>query len=351
MLWVETIPRPRLRPYELSLRKSRSALALPGCSAAFVVAAASASTGAAPPRGWITLPAAGWPSGWAIWGGATLRGLALVLIVLALAGPRWPDLKTRIPTEGIAIMMVLDVSGSMSQNDFEWQGTTRTRLEAAKDAFRLFVNGGTDNGTTFDGRPTDLVGLVAFASRPERVCPPTLSHSVILKLLHAQEAVTVPTEDDTNMSDALVVALGRLERVNAKQKVIVLLSDGDYTPGEKHTISGWTPGGVARIAAEQKVRIYTIDADRTPEDARTERRKAIETMKELAETTGGQYFPAADSEGMLAAYQSIDKLEKTDITSFHYRRYHEAFPWLGAGAFGLLCLTLALEMTAWRKLP
>ncbi len=297
---------------------------------------------------------AGLPSGRARiarWGGAVLRSLALLLLAVALAGPRWPDLRTRIETEGVAVMMVVDVSGSMGTEDFDWDGDTITRLGAAKRAFALFVKGGDAGGLRFDGRPSDLVGVVAFATRPEAVCPPTLSHSVVLKLLEKQEPVNIATEADTNLSDALVVALVRLRNTPARRKVLVLLSDGDYTPGQSNTRSGWKPEEVARIAAEMQVPIYCIDADRRPALTTTERRAAIETQQNLAATTGGHYFPAGDTRGLLTAYQSIDRLEKSDITSYRYRRYHEAYPWLGGAAFLLLVLASVLEMTVWRKLP
>jgi Ca-activated chloride channel family protein len=298
---------------------------------------------------------AGLPSGRAQiarWGGAGLRGLSLVLLAVALAGPRWPDLRTRIDTEGIAVMMVVDVSGSMGTADFNWDGEKIARLDAAKRAFALFVKGGPSNGgADFAGRPTDLVGIVAFASRPEAVCPPTLSHSVVLKMLEKQEPVNVATEADTNLSDALVVALVRLKNTPAQRKVIVLLSDGDYSRGESNMRSGWKPEEVALIAAEMKVPIYCIDADCRPANTTTERREAIETQQTLAGSTGGRYFPAGDTPGLLAAYQSIDRLEKSDITSYQYRRYYEAYPWLAGAAFALLALVSMLEMTIWRKLP
>ena len=287
------------------------------------------------------------------WGGAGLRGLALLLVAIALAGPRWPDLSTRIETEGVAVMMVVDVSGSMASADFKWDGEDIARIEAARRAFTLFVKGGPgEGGASFDGRPTDLIGLVAFASRPEAVCPPTLSHSVVLKLLERQDPEENQRKGEgfTNMSDALVVALVRLNGTPAQRKVIVLLTDGDYSRGKSNTRSGWKPVEVAEIAAEMKVPIYCIDADTSP-DTTTERRDAMQTQKDLAATTGGQYFPAGATSGILAAYQAIDRLEKSDITSYRFRRYQEAYPWLGGSAFLLLVLVAVLELTVWRKLP
>jgi Ca-activated chloride channel family protein len=292
-------------------------------------------------------------AGIARWGGALLRALALLVLAIALAGPRWPDLKTRIETEGVAIMMVVDASGSMATTDFKWEGEDIARIEAARRAFALFVNGGPgEGGVNLDGRPTDLIGLVAFASRPDAVCPPTLSHSVVMKLLEKQDPEENHRKGEgfTNMSDALVVALVRLHLTPARRKVIVLLTDGDYSRGKSNTRSGWKPVAVARIAAQMNVPVYCIDADTNP-DTTTERREAIQTQQDIAATSGGQYFRAGDTRGMLAAYQAIDKLEKSDITSYRYRRYFELYPWLGGSAFLLLVLTTVLELTVWRKLP
>ena len=286
------------------------------------------------------------------WGGVGLRALALLLLAVALAGPRWPDLRTRIETEGIAIMMVVDVSGSMGpdmtgKGDFKWDGEEITRFEAAKRAFTLFINGSPgDGGANFAGRPTDLVGLVTFASRPEAVCPPTLSHSVVLNLLEKQDPQLVESgEKDTNISDALVVALVRLKNTPARRKVIVLLSDGENNP--TLTRAGWNTEKVARIANELKMPIYYIDAEPQPDLLTPERSRLIEAAK----ATGGHYFPAADRKGLLTACESIDRFEKSDITSYRYRRYHEAYPWLGGTAFLLLVLVSVLDMTVWRRIP
>jgi Ca-activated chloride channel family protein len=283
--------------------------------------------------------------------GAALRCLALLLVIVALAGPRRPDLRTRLETEGVAIVMVLDVSDSMGGSDFIWDGEEITRLEAAKRAFTLFVQGGeAGHGVKFEGRPTDLIGFVAFATWPEKVCAPTMSHAVVLDLLRRQ-TIAKSGEADTHMSDALVVALVRLKNAPPKRKLLVLLSDGEYSPGQNHTHAGFTPEDVARIAAELDVHIYAIDADRRPENTTTTRKLSVDTMRSLARTTGGDYFSADDSAGLLKAYQAIDKLERDDIDTWHYRRYFEAYPWFAAAAFSVLILTAALESTIWRRLP
>jgi Ca-activated chloride channel family protein len=309
------------------------------------------------------------------WSGALLRGAGLVLLAVALAGPRWPDLRTRIDTEGIALVMLVDVSGSMAEPDFEWQGQPVSRLEAVKRVFRLFVEGengsdGTPDGKAprdFEGRATDLIGLVAFARRPETVCPLTLSHSALLRLLDREQPRGIPGESETNISDAVALGLHRLYHASPGRKVLVLLTDGEHNvPGPE---SGWTPRQVAQIAASLHVPIYAIDAgsdvpssresaDRnngSPGESaisRTEiRREAVKTLKNLAHISGGRYFKAGDTATLLKTCRAIDKLERSEIQSFQYRRYHEGYPWLGLGAFLLWSAALTLEMTVWRRIP
>ncbi len=315
----------------------------------------------------ISLPAG--RSRWARWGGALLRTLALLLVVLALAGPRWPDLRTRIDTEGIALVMLVDVSGSMAEPDFDWHGTGISRLEAVKRVFRLFVAGGAGSDVTadgadfpaFEGRPTDQVGLVAFATRPECVCPLTLSHSVLLRLLDAEQPRQVPGESETNLSDAVALGLHRLQSAGPRRKVLVLLTDGEHNVA--NPASGWTPRQAAQTAAGLEVPIYTLDAgtdkpaasepgatEGAPPTAAT-RAEAVHTLQELARISHGRYFAARDTAGLVAACRTIDRLERSEIPSFQYRRYHQAYPWLGLSAFLLFVLVLALELTVWRRAP
>jgi Ca-activated chloride channel family protein len=302
---------------------------------------------------------------WSRRGGLLLRGLALCLMALALAGPRWPDLRTRIQTEGVAIMMLVDVSGSMGTRDFDVQGEAISRLEAVQRVFRLFVQGGeAANGTRFEGRPTDLIGMVAFATRPEKTCPLTLSHSALLHLLDEQKPLTEPDRSWTNLSDALVQGLERLQRSPAKRKVIVLLTDGIHNV--QPPPSRWLPREAAVVAASLDVPIYVIDAGPNGDGVEIEaprpagesasvaaarRAEAVHLMGELARISQGRYFAAGDTAALVDACRSIDRLERASIQSFQYRRYHEAYPWLALGAFACLALVLTLEMTLWRRIP
>lgn len=306
---------------------------------------------------------AGLPAGrsrLAFWGGTGLRVGSLLCLLAALAGPRWPDLRTRITTEGIAIVVVVDVSGSMATPDFDWQGQPLSRLNAVKKVFRLFVEGSTAEGGTLEGRPTDLIGLVVFGTRPDTVCPLTLSHSALLRLLDEQQPRTIPGESETNISDAIAVGLDRLKQseVGPRRKILILLSDGEHNVNPPP--SGWTPRQAAQIAASQGVPIYTIDAAGSglsaPEAGATlspaeVRAGAQRTLQSVAEISRGRYFKANDTAALVEVVRQIDRQERSAIESNQFRRYHEAYPWLGLASFVLFVLALALEMTIWRRIP
>lgn len=166
---------------------------------------------------------AGFPAGRArvaAVGSVALRVLALTAAAVASAGPRTPDLKTRVETPGVAIVLALDVSGSMDAPTFAWQpGETVSRREAARRAFHLFVAGGDGpNGVRFAGRSTergtDAVGLVTFANWPQPLCPPTVNYSVLLKILDEARPPSV-VDTGTNVGDAIAEAVIRLENVPA----------------------------------------------------------------------------------------------------------------------------------------
>lgn len=285
------------------------------------------------------------------------RAIALLLLVLALAGPRLPDQSTRIPVEGIAIAMLVDVSGSMAEQDFDWQGDSISRLEAVQKVFRLFVAGGeAPDGAQLEGRPGDMVALVAFATRPETVCPLTLSHGVLLRELDKQEPRAVPGESETNISDAIIEGLVRLRNGGPKRKVLVLLSDGEHNVPNAR--SGYTPRQAAQIAGSLGIPIYTIDAGsglastlEAPRAGSLTREAGLRTLQEVAKITGGQCFQAHDTATLLDVCRHIDRLERERVESYHYRLYRDLFPWLGLVAFVLLLLVALLEMTLWQRIP
>jgi len=296
------------------------------------------------------------------WGGTALRFLALLSLVIAAAGPRWPDLKTRITAEGIAIVMVVDVSKSMGTRDFDWHGKPIARLDAVKKVFHLFVKGSKDSPEPADvqleGRPTDEIGLVVFGTHPDTACPLTLSHSSLLRLASAQKFRTQPGESETNISDAIAEALHRLQPARSRRKVLILLSDGEHNVTLPD--SGWTPRQAAQVAAAQGVPIYTVDAagsgpsleeGEAKERSIEVRQSALQTLQSIAQMTGGQYFRADNTAALLEVYQQIDRKERSAIESYQYRRYQEGYPWLGLSAFVLLITAIVLDLTIWRRIP
>jgi Ca-activated chloride channel family protein len=288
---------------------------------------------------------------WVRRAGAAFRAAALVFLIVGLAGPRWPDPGTRIATEGIAIAMVVDVSGSMANQDYLWDKLPIGRLDAVKRAFRLLVEGGQEpGGRRLAGRPQDLISLVTYATRPETACPLTLNHAVLLQILDGQQPRTVSTEATTNTGDAIAWALAGLQRSGARRKVIILLTDGEHNvppPALK-------PRQAAQLAGNLSIPIYTIQAgnENGPDGKPSEEAlKARQTLEEIAKMTQAQYFQAADSDGLLDVCNKIDRLERQEIQSFQYRRYYEAFAWFGLASLLMWLAVFVLEATVWRVIP
>jgi Ca-activated chloride channel family protein len=292
----------------------------------------------------------------AVWGGAILRGLACLLLIIACAGPRRPDERTRLPAEAIAIAMVVDVSNSMSA-EVPWAAGEPpvTRLQAVQKAFKMFVFGGTaPDGTKFEPRPSDQIGLVAFAAIPEVACPLTLNHTSVLLKKVDELKPKGGIDAGTNIGDAIAAALIHLEATTgAKRKILIVLSDGEHTQSNDET---HTPRRAAQLAASMKYPIYTIDAggdlpataDIKEIQAREEGRQ---TLRDVAEMTGGKAFTATDGAAMLAAYKEIDALERAPIQTYQYRRYFEYYPWFAGAAVVLLLTIHLLDRTRWRVVP
>ncbi len=290
----------------------------------------------------------------AVWGGAALRGLALVCGVIAAAGPRTPDLKTRLPAEGIAIVLVLDVSGSMATADFGPASSPVSRLDAAKQSFHLFVAGGDgSDGSHFDGRPRDQVALVTFAAVPQTVCPLTLNHTVLLSVTDEQKPKD-GIDAGTNLGDALAEGVIRLEAAGPRRKVLILLSDGEHNIHRDGPDSPLKPRQAAQLAANLGIPVYAIDcggtptADAQPDDAK-QRADGRRVLESVAEMTGGKSFQATNADDLRAVYREIDAFERRPVESFRYRRYRDYAPWFAAATLALLTLVTALELTWWRR--
>lgn len=292
----------------------------------------------------------------ATWGPPLLRGSAVGLLLLAAANPRLPDLRTPIPVDGIAIVLALDVSGSMAE---KFGGPDdpdpTTRLDAAKNAFRLFVAGGDGDGIAFSGRPSDQLGLVTFANVVWPECPLTLEHDALIAVLE-QQKVKEGTEAGTNIGDAIAEAVIRLVGSSARKKVLVLLSDGEQTREGNGVNSPLKPRQAAQLAANLKMRIYAIDAGgvlppRATQKQIDDRREGQQSLASVAEMTEGRYFAANSAAELQQVCAEIDRLEREPVPGPRYRRYREYGGAFAAVGLAVLIALGILDRTAWRRLP
>jgi Ca-activated chloride channel family protein len=295
----------------------------------------------------LSQPAAAWRC-WLLLG---LRLAVLAMVIICLARPRLPDAQSRIPTQSRAILFVLDTSGSMAELDFRLPAGTSSRLEAARQAFAAFF-------LEDVSRPPvdDLVGIVTFAARVQDVVPPTLSHDVVRKVLHAAQPVSTPPESSTNIGDAVALGLDLLGRAPPKEKVLVLLSDGEHNVPSNVVPQALKPRQSARLAQALNVKIYTIyvgpeepakgDADQTRTIA-----EATRALEDVAGMTGGQYFAAGSTAALQEACGRIQALETSKVESHRYARHVELFPWFGLACLVLLGLRTVIEGKPWYATP
>ena len=270
-----------------------------------------------------------------------LRLLALALLLIAFARPQAGVTAENVATDGIDVVLVLDLSSSMLAEDLE-----PNRIGAARAVAADFVR----------GRPNDRIGLVVFAGEAFTQAPLTLDHGVVTTLIEELEVGVV--EDGTAIGMGVATAVKRLSDSAAESKVIVLLTDGRNNRGSID------PATAARMAQALGVRIYAVGAGArgaapVPVDDPLFGRRTVpmqvdvddEALGELAALTGGRYFRATDRESLERVYEEIDALETTEIEMTSFTRYGELFPYpLGAG-LGLLLLEAALGRTVLRRLP
>lgn len=275
-----------------------------------------------------------------------LRSTAIVLFVIALARPQYGNKQTKVTTEGIDIVLAVDVSGSMLAEDFEIAGRRYNRLHVVKQVVKDFIM----------KRTNDRIGLVVFAGRPYTQCPMTLDYGMLLQLLDKVEIGMV--EDGTAIGSALGSSIERLKNAKAKSKVIILLTDGRNNSGE---IDPFTAAEIARTFG---IKIYVIGAgtkglapfpafDIFGNKVMKQVKVDIDddALREIARITDGNYYRATDTESLKEIYGQIDKLEKTESDVTQYTEYNELFHYFLLSAFGLLFVELGLAKTKLRKIP
>ena len=270
-----------------------------------------------------------------------LRILALALLLIAFARPQTGVTAENVATDGIDIVLVLDLSSSMLAEDLE-----PNRIGAAREAAASFVR----------RRPNDRIGLVVFAGEAFTQAPLTLDHRVVTTLIEELEVGVI--EDGTAIGMGLATAVKRLDDSSAESKVVVLLTDGQNNRGSID------PPTAAQMAQALGVRIYAVGAGTRgaapmPVDDPLFGRRTVqvqvdiddEALEGIASLTGGRYFRATDRESLERVYEEIDALETTAIEMTSFTRYGELFHLpLGAG-LGLLLLEAALGRTVLRRLP
>lgn len=275
-----------------------------------------------------------------------LRAAAIILMIVALMRPQKGIQETKIETEGVDIILSIDVSGSMLAEDFVLNGERKNRLEVVKEVVRDFIK----------KRKNDRIGLVVFAGRSYVQCPLTLDYGVLLQFLDRVEIGMI--EDGTAVGDGLATALTRLRKVDSKSKVVVLLTDGVNNAGKVD------PLNAAELAKAMGIRVYTIGAGskgQVPFPARDFFGNKVyqwaiidvddETLTKMAETTGGRYFRATDTDSLRKIYEEIDRLEKTKVEINAYMEYKELFPPFVVLALVLILVETGLRHTRLRTLP
>ncbi|MBN2226901.1 MAG: VWA domain-containing protein [candidate division Zixibacteria bacterium] len=283
-------------------------------------------------------------TGRAKWRGilTVMRIVAVALLAVALARPQAGTENREVTSEGIDIMLALDVSGSMKAEDFK----PENRLYVAKEEIKKFVN----------KRYSDRIGLVVFSQSSFTQCPLTLDYGVLLTFLDQVKFGMI--QDGTAIGMALANCINRLRESPSKSKVIVLLTDGVNNAGQ---IDPLTAAGIAKT---MNVKIYTIGVGKPGnamypiEDPIFGKRYVYlpneideASLRQIADKTGGKYFRARSVEELEQIYNEIDLLEKTEIKVNEYVQYRELFPPLVYAGLLLLILEIFLGQTVFRKIP
>ena len=275
-----------------------------------------------------------------------MRWLALILLLIAIARPRLGEGHATVRASGIDIVVALDLSGSMAAEDFELKGESVNRLVMAKDVLLQFIR----------KRENDRIGLVAFAGRAYIATPLTLDHDFLRQNLDRLNLGAL--EDGTAIGSAISAAVNRLRDIQAKSKIVVLMTDGQNNAGKVPPVTA------AEAAQALEIRIYTIGVGtrgiaRVPymnvfgQKGYIDQKVDIdeEMLTKVAKMTGGKYFRADNAANFRKIYDEIDQLEKTEVEINKYQRFRELYPFFVLSGLVILLLEIILSNTVWRRLP
>ena len=265
---------------------------------------------------------------------------AMVMIIVAIARPRSSSTVEKVDTEGIDIILAMDVSTSMLARDL-----TPDRISASKDIAIEFIS----------QRPSDRMGIVVFAGESFTQCPLTTDRASLINLM--KEVQTDLIEDGTAIGNGLATAIARMKDSDAKSRVVILLTDGVNNRGEV------SPQMAAEIAKTYDVRVYTIGVGKegmapypvmTPWGVDVQQVKVEideKLLEEIAESTGGRYFRATDNTKLAEIYAEINKMEKAKTTVDSFPVYEEKFALFALLALAALMLELFINWFVIRRLP
>ena len=269
-----------------------------------------------------------------------LQMTGIVILTIALARPQSSSSWENVTTEGIDIVIALDISSSMLAQDF-----SPNRLDAAKEVATQFIS----------GRQNDKMGLVVFSGESFTQCPLTTDHAVLINLFNDIESGMI--EDGTAIGNGLATSVARLKESNAISKVIILLTDGENNRGEI------APATAAELANTYGIRVYTIGVGTigtAPYPVQTafgtqlmdvEVKIDEETLQKIADITDGRYFRATNNDKLVQIYEEIDQLEKSKIEVKEYSQKDEEFELYAIIAALILLAGIFLKTTLFRNIP
>ncbi|MBU1627046.1 VWA domain-containing protein [bacterium] len=276
------------------------------------------------------------------------RAAAITLLIIAFARPQSGRKEQLIMTEGLDIILTMDISGSMAAEDFK----PNNRLDAAKVAVENFIQ----------NRQYDRIGMVVFSRNAFTQCPLTLDYGLLINFL--KELKIGMIQDGTAIGMGIATALKRLEKTHAKSKIIILLTDGVNNAGEIDPLTA------AELAKTLKTKVYAIGMGkeggapipiehsifgkvyaRNPDGSLQLTKIDEDTLRKIAEKTGGKYFRATDEKVLSKVYDEISNMEKTDVEVKDYTHYTELMHYFLLLGLFLLLLDIFLSNTRFQKLP
>lgn len=275
-----------------------------------------------------------------------LRWLALVLFILGEARPQFVESETSVKASGVDIVVAIDLSGSMESEDFRLAGKQVNRLAIAKDTLKKFI----------DRRPSDRIGLVAFAGKAYIAAPMTLDHDFLQ--MNVERLQLHAIEEGTAIGAGLAAAVNRLRELKSKSKIVILMTDG------QNNVTKVPPLTAAEAAQSLGVKVYTIGVGTRgtapfPQTDMFGRKYYVQTkvdideptLQEIAKKTGGKYYRADKTETLQQIYDEIDALEKTEVEVKRFLHIDELFSWVVLLGMGFLIPEVLLGHSVWRKLP